>query len=54
MFHLGIDIAKNTHITSLLDEKNKTIFKSFSFSNTTEGNKSILKIIKKHTKLALQ
>ena len=27
MFYLGIDIAKNTHVASLMDEKGKTIFK---------------------------
>ncbi len=49
MFYLGIDIAKNTHVASLIDEKGKTIFKGFSFSNTTEGGKSLLEIIKKHS-----
>ena len=49
MFYLGIDIAKNTHVASLMDEKGKTIFKGFSFSNTIEGGKSILEIVKKHT-----
>ena len=28
MFYLGIDIAKNTHVASLMDEKGKTIFKN--------------------------
>ena len=31
MFYLGIDIAKNTHVASLIDEKGKNIFKGFSF-----------------------
>lgn len=48
MFYLGIDIAKNTHVASLIDEKGKNIFKGFSFSNTTEGGKSLLEIIKKN------
>ena len=48
MFYLGIDIAKNTHVASLIDEKGKNIFKGFSFSNTTDGGKSLLEIIKKH------
>ena len=48
MFYLGIDIAKNTHVASLIDEKGKNIFKGFSFSNTTEGGKSLLEIIQKH------
>ncbi|MCC5429163.1 IS110 family transposase [Clostridium botulinum] len=36
MFYLGIDIGKNTHVASLIDEKAKVIFKAFSFSNSTE------------------
>ena len=31
MFYLGIDIAKNTHVASLIDEKGKNIFKGFFF-----------------------
>lgn len=48
MFYLGIDIAKNTHVASLIDEKGKNIFRGFSFSNSTDGGKSLLEIIKKH------
>lgn len=48
MFFLGIDIAKNTHVASLIDEKGKHIFKGFSFSNTSDGGKSLLDIIQKH------
>ena len=48
MFYLGIDIAKNAHVASLIDAKGKNIFKGFSFSNTTEGGKSLLEIIHKH------
>ena len=48
MFYLGIDIAKNTHVASLIDEKGKNIFKGFSFSNSTDGGKSLLETIKKH------
>ena len=40
MFYLGIDIAKNTHVASLIAEKGKNIFKGFSFSNSTNGGKS--------------
>ena len=32
-----------------MDEKGKTIFKGFSFSNTTEGGKSLLDLIKKYS-----
>ena len=48
MFYLGIDIAKNTHVASLIDEKGKNIFKGFSFSNSIDGGKSLLEIIKKY------
>jgi transposase len=37
MFYLGIDIGKNNHVASLLDEKGKVVFKAFSFSNSTDG-----------------
>lgn len=37
MFCLGIDIDKNTHVTSLMDEKANIIFKAHSFSNTSDG-----------------
>lgn len=49
MFYLGIDIAKNTHVASLIDEKGKNIFKGFSFHNSIDGGKSLLEIIKKHS-----
>ena len=49
MFYLGIDIAKNTHVASLMDEKGKTIFKGFSFSNTTDGGKSLLDMIQRYS-----
>lgn len=52
MFYLGIDIAKNTHVASLIDEKGKNIFKGFSFSNTTEGGKSLLELIKKYAEFS--
>ena len=49
MFYLGIDIAKNTHVASLMDENGKTIFKGFSFSNTTDGGKSLLDMIQRYS-----
>ncbi len=52
MFYLGIDIAKNTHVASLIDEKGKNIFKGFSFSNSIDGGKSLLEIIKKHVEFS--
>jgi len=42
MHFLGIDIGKNNHKASLLDESGKPVFKGFSFSNTTEGGESLL------------
>ena len=45
MYYLGIDIGKNTHVASLIDEKAKVIFKAFSFSNTSEGANSLLEKI---------
>lgn len=42
MFYLGIDIGKNTHVASLLDDKKKVIFKAFSFSNSIDGADSLL------------
>lgn len=42
MFYLGIDIGKNNHVASLIDEKCKIIFKAFSFSNTYVGGDSLL------------
>ena len=45
MFHLGIDIGKNTHVASLMDEKTKIVFKAHSFSNTSEGAATLLEKI---------
>lgn len=42
MFYLGIDIGKNTHTASLVDDNAKIKFKAFSFSNTTEGGENLL------------
>jgi transposase len=42
MHYLGIDIGKNNHKASLLDEGGKPVFKGFSFSNTTQGGESLL------------
>lgn len=42
MLYLGIDIAKNNHVASLLDDNAKPLFKAFSFSNTTDGANSLL------------
>lgn len=42
MFYLGIDIGKNTHVASLIDDKKKVVFKAFSFSNSVDGAESLL------------
>lgn len=42
MLYLGIDIGKNTHVASLIDDNAKPKFKAFSFSNTTEGGEGLL------------
>lgn len=42
MFFLGIDVGKNTHVASLMDDKKNVVFKAFSFSNTVEGAESLL------------
>lgn len=49
MLYLGIDIGKNTHVASLIDEKAKPLFKAFSFSNTTEGANSLIEKLSVHT-----
>lgn len=45
MFYLGIDIGKNTHVASLMDDKAKVVFKAHSFSNTSDGAATLLKKI---------
>lgn len=45
MRYLGIDIGKNTHVASLMDEKGKILFKAFSFSNSTSGGESLLQML---------
>ena len=45
MFYLGIDIGKNTHVASLIDDEKNIIFKSFSFSNSTDGAKALLDML---------
>ena len=42
MYYLGIDIGKNTHVASLIDDSKKVIFKAFSFSNSVDGANSLL------------
>ena len=37
MYYVGIDIGKNTHVASMMDEGGNLVFKGFSFPNTAEG-----------------
>ncbi len=41
MLFVGIDIAKNNHVASMMDEYGKVVFKAFSFSNTTDGGNAL-------------
>ncbi|RKJ19299.1 IS110 family transposase [bacterium D16-50] len=41
MFFVGIDIGKNNHVTSMMDESGKVVFKTFSFPNTSDGGNSL-------------
>lgn len=45
MFYLGIDVGKNTHVASMMDDNAKIIFKAFSFSNTLDAAESLLQKI---------
>ena len=38
MLFVGIDIGKNNHVASMMDEYGKVVFKAFSFSTTDGGN----------------
>lgn len=42
MLFVGIDIGKNNHVASMLDENGKVVFKAFSFPNTTDGGNALL------------
>lgn len=48
MLYLGIDIGKNTHVASLIDEKAKVLFRAFSFSNTTDGATGLIQKLFTH------
>ena len=48
MLYLGIDIGKNTHVASLLNDAVKPVFKAFSFSNTTDGANSLIEKLNLH------
>lgn len=41
MFSVGIDIGKNNHVASMMDETGKVVFKAFSFPNTSDGGDAL-------------
>lgn len=41
MFFVGIDIGKNNHVASMMNESGKVVFKAFSFPNTSDGGNSL-------------
>ena len=41
MFFVGIDIGKNNHVASMLDDTGKVVFKAFSFPNTSDGGNAL-------------
>ena len=48
MLYLGIDIAKNNHVASLINSDAKPVFKAFSFANTTEGGENLIAKLNQH------
>lgn len=50
MLYLGIDIGKNNHVASLLDDNAKPLFKAFSFTNTTDGGNSLIEKLNTYIK----
>lgn len=53
MFYLGIDIGKNFHVASLLDERKNVIFQGFEFKNTTNDAKRLLEKLKPYPELEI-
>lgn len=41
MLFLGIDIGKNNHVASMMEEAGKVIFKAFSFPNSSDGGEAL-------------
>lgn len=50
MLYLGIDIGKNNHVASLLDDNAKVLFKAFFFANTTDGGNSLIEKLNTYIK----
>lgn len=49
MFYIGIDIAKNNHEASIINEKGELLSESISFSNTQKGCDKLLKLMERFT-----
>lgn len=47
LFYCGIDIAKNNHEASIIDEKGKQLIESISFSNYQRGCEKLFKLFEK-------
>ena len=45
MFYLGIDVGKNTHVASMMDDNAKIVFKAFSFANSLDDAENLLQKI---------
>lgn len=41
MFFVGIDIGKNNHVASMMDNNGKVVFKAFAFPNTSDGGDAL-------------
>ena len=50
MFYLGIDIGKNTHVASMMDDQAKLVFKAFSFSSSLDAAEALLNKIEPYRK----
>jgi transposase len=51
MLYLGIDIAKNNHVATLINSQSKSLFTGFSFANTTDGGEKLITKLSQHTNL---
>ena len=54
MLYLGVDIGKNSHVASLMDNVGKVLFKGFSFTNTADGGESLLAKLAAHPADAIE
>lgn len=49
MFYIGIDIAKNNHEASIIDENGSSLCKSIPFINTKEGCEKVIRTFNKYS-----